>query len=408
MSSVPPPQANTNQTSSSYPQPKKEVVNGHPVSSTMIEIESSSNESSNCVTPPAVTPAVGLTFATPGMSTAISATVPITTKTAAKPTGADTSDTALQAHEEFKKLTSDKDNRNDVSTEEELTTDEDEKHIQPWLDSSDWVPTTRTGRQKTPKEIRSALQTYLNTSGRSQKSVMSEIGVGQGSFRKFMFGSYKNQWSAVQNETYWAAAQFLEKMKDADKENKAVIAKRKASTSDNTASTSGSATKKTKTKAVSSSRAEGDQLLKDFMATPGVAQDDPVFDKCPQVVKKLQEFFQDHPDVTKASFRRIALLGSASNALSKFMASKHADQQGNAVYRRAYTFFEKLRLMKRQPKTPARLENEQKIGPLGFSTKPFRKVDHVYLVPSECPHEAGRNLRALNYRLSRQEQRLDN
>ena len=94
----------------------------------------------------------------------------------------------------------------------------DDEDVMPWEDGSSWVPMTRTGKQKTPNQIRSELQRYLNDSGRTTKSVMEEMGASSRSYYTFMTKeNYKNMWSACKNDTYWKAAKFLFKL---EKENK--------------------------------------------------------------------------------------------------------------------------------------------------------------------------------------------
>ena len=217
------------------------------------------------------------------------------------------------------------------------------------------------------------------------------------------------QWSAVQNQTYWAAARFLAKVKHDSKQKtqqqaKATSKNNKCKTSVDS-SASSAANKKTKTAGPSSeSRAQGDQWLEEVMATPvGLDANHAVFDTCPQVVRKIQQCFQEHPGVTKASFCRIALQGCNNNALAKFLAAPHAEQQGNAVYRRAYVFLEKLRIHQGHPKSAERLQNERDQGPQGFSTKPYREPQHFILVADECPHEANRELQRLIGKMRRQE-----
>jgi hypothetical protein len=105
--------------------------------------------------------------------------------------------------------------------------DSDEEIIDDWEDPQ-WVPTTSGGKQKTPKQIRNEFQKYLDQCGRTQKDVLAEIGIGANSFRKFMNpATYKGQWSATQNGTYWAAARLLAKLsyekkmqKEAESKNK--------------------------------------------------------------------------------------------------------------------------------------------------------------------------------------------
>lgn len=295
---------------------------------------------------------------------------------------------------------------NDMTDDDDDDNSDEEEPMKPW-DDPDWVPTTSTGRQKTPNEIRGALKKYIATSGRTQKSLLEEIKVGHCTYHKFMTRSYKNQWSAAKNQTYWAAARFLEKIKHASKKQsskKKVNSKKRKTALAHSNNSNSVSNKKAKT-TPSESRAEGDAWLEGIMAAPvSVPTGAPVFDTCPQIVQKLKQCFEDHPGVTKASFCRIALLGCNNNALAKFMAAPYAEQQGNAVYARAYRFLEMLRIREGQPKTTARLQNEQDQGSEGFSTKPYREPGlHVILVPGECPREASRLMKEHIWKLRRQE-----
>ncbi|CAB9504206.1 expressed unknown protein [Seminavis robusta] len=234
----------------------------------------------------------------------------------------------------------------------------------PWEDC-DWVPMMSSGKQKTPNQIRGEFQRYLDTCGRTTKDVLEEIGVSSRSFYKFMNRkNYKDPWSAVQNQTYFEAGRFLAKHDHQKKLQKKQDKKRKASSSSD-----GTAVKKAKP-SVAAQRAEADAWLTEVLATTG-ANEEVVYDSCPELVKKIKKLFQDKPGVTKAAFCRIALSGANNNALAKFLAAKHQDQQGNAVYRKAYAFFEKLRIKNGEAKTKARLKHEQEKGPEGFSIKPL-------------------------------------
>ena len=301
--------------------------------------------------------------------------------------------------------------RNDAdhqdSTDNDMTDDDvsDEEEEMPWEDP-DWIPTTSKGRQKTPNEIRGALKKYIATSGRTQKSLLEEIKVGHCTFHKFMTRPYKNQWTAVKNQSYLAAARFLEKIKHTSKKQnskKKANSTNKRKTAVNTANSSVS-NKKART-TPSESRVEGDTWLEGVMAaSTSVPVGAPVFDTCPQIVQKLKQCFEQYPGVTKASFCRIALSGSNTNALAKFLAAPYAEQQGNAVYAKAYRFFEILRILEGQPKTTARLQNERDQGAEGFSTKPYREPgQHVILAAGECPREASRFMKEHIWKLRRQE-----
>jgi len=263
----------------------------------------------------------------------------------------------------------------EVSTTPRTVTEEDEEHM-PWEDC-DWVPTMSNGKQKTPNQIRGELQRYLDSCGRTQTSVVQDLQVNNNSFRKFMNPkTYKDQWSALQNGTYWAAARFLAQLAhdNKTKKRKGTVA---GAASDTTTST-GPAKKKVKTE----SRAEADAWLLETMAVT-LLQTGVVFGSCPQVVQKIKQCLTDHPGLTKASFCKVALEGVNHNSLARFLAGKKQDQQGNVVYKRAYAFFEKLRIKNGEAKSKARLKNESEQGPGGFDTAPYRPCNTYYIVAGE-------------------------
>jgi hypothetical protein len=54
--------------------------------------------------------------------------------------------------------------------------------------------------------------------------------------------------------------------------------------------------------------------------------------------------------------------------MNPFLAGENQDQCGNITYRRAYTFFEKKRILEGEPKTARRRKNEKE-NPMGYSLK---------------------------------------
>jgi hypothetical protein len=60
---------------------------------------------------------------------------------------------------------------------------------------------------------------------------------------------------------------------------------------------------------------------------------------------------------------------------------KKQDQCGSITYRRAYDFFEKMRIMKGEPKSARRLKNEAE-HPTGFSLEKERGYKYIFLAPS--------------------------
>ena len=259
---------------------------------------------------------------------------------------------------------------------DDIDIDDDEDVCMPW-EEENWVPTTASGKQKTPNQIRNEFQRYLDSCGRTQGSVLEEIRINNNSFRKFMNPkTYKNQWSAAQNGTYWAAAKLLAQEKHAAKQQ-AGKKRKPAAAADAGAS---GVVKKAKTE----SRADAEAWLHKVMA--GTNATTVVYDSCPEVVKKIKQCLQDHPGLTRAAFCKVALLGSNNNALARFLAAKGQDQSGNQVYPRAYAFFEKLRLQEGKAKSKIRIKNEAEQGATGFSTKPSNAGRPSYfLVPKGMP-----------------------
>ena len=137
------------------------------------------------------------------------------------------------------------------------------------------------------------------------------MGVNNNSFRKFMDpGTYKNQWSATQNGTYWAGAKLLAQVAyDKELAKKMNKGKRKSSGGDSSTAAPGGA-KKAKVAGEASSSAprkksaaevklEALQLIQRINAVEGV-HESVVYDTCPQVVTKIKSFLQ-RDGMTKAN-----------------------------------------------------------------------------------------------------------
>ena len=73
----------------------------------------------------------------------------------------------------------------------------------------DWVPRTSSGKQLSPSSLRNQITKFLATGTITTSAFLNEINVNAASYRRFMSGDYRDQWSACQNGTYWAAARFL-------------------------------------------------------------------------------------------------------------------------------------------------------------------------------------------------------
>lgn len=240
--------------------------------------------------------------------------------------------------------------------------------LKPWEEDG-WLPMTKSGKQKSPNQIRNELQKYIDQckadGSSTQTKIIERMGVNSNTFRRFMNPkTYKNQWSATSNGTYLAAAQLLAEVKhDAD------VAKKTGKRKSAAASVNGSKKAKTGGEAgsfPSKSDKSDAQALIDKIIAQDLPEDAPIYDSCPQVVAKIKAFLAQD-GMTKAAFLR-ALGNLNSNSLARFVAGKKQDQCANITYKRAYTFFEKQRLVEGKAKSAARMRNEcEQIG--GFSTR---------------------------------------
>ena len=268
--------------------------------------------------------------------------------------------------------------------------------LKPWEEDG-WVPRTASGKQKSPNVIRGELQRHIDSSPLTQTAIIQKMGVNNNSFRRFMDPkTYKDQWSACQNGTYWAAARLLAEDKwTKDQEKKASKGKKKAATT--TATATATATGKRKADgeenagnaaAVASAsavakpapkrtKADTVALMARINATQG-AHTSIVYDSCPDLVKKMKDFL-DEPGVTKSDLCT-ALGAINSNSLRTFLMGKKQDQCGNVTYLRAYAFFEKKRIMEGKKKTARRVKNEAE-KPTGFSLEKERAGKWVFSAP---------------------------
>jgi hypothetical protein len=150
----------------------------------------------------------------------------------------------------------------------------------PYWEEQGWVPTMKSGKQRTPNMIRNELQRFLDQSNETQTAILERMGVNSNSFRRFMNPkTYKNQWSAVDNGTYWAAAKLLEAERGKKKEA-APSKKRKATTNDGVAGPVVS--KKSKAELKWDVVAKMNRIN----SVAGV-HESIVYDSCPEIVKKV-------------------------------------------------------------------------------------------------------------------------
>lgn len=179
----------------------------------------------------------------------------------------------------------------------------------------------------------------------------------------------------LRNGTYWAAGRLLEQVKYENEQPKKAAKKaggKRKSNGPEGASEKAKTTGETPAAAPTKSKAqlglETQQLIDRILAVEGVPNT-PVYDSCPQLVKKIKEFLA-RPGMTKAAFLK-ALDDLNSNSLNRFLTGKGQDQCGNATYRLGYIFVEKLRILEGKPKSAARKKNELE-KPMEFSLEKER------------------------------------
>jgi len=245
----------------------------------------------------------------------------------------------------------------------------------PWEDE-DYIPRTPSGKQKSPNQIRGEIQRYIDASSETQSFIVTNrLGLSYSSFSKFMNPkTYKDQWSACQNSTYWAAARLLEKHKYEQKIAKKTTktktkeassgGKRKQESNSNDENNVNGATTTITTTAVEQpsrkkSKAETKKDIETYIeriVTTTPLPNNRVYDGCPEIVKKIKEFLK-RDGVTKAFFCRV--IGNVnSNSMNQFLLKKKQDGAGMIAYPLSYSFFEKMRLHENKPKSKKRLRNE--------------------------------------------------
>ncbi|GMF33321.1 unnamed protein product [Phytophthora lilii] len=203
-------------------------------------------------------------------------------------------------------------------------------------------------------QIRTKIRNFLGTKEMTQAAFLKLCSINSNSFYRFM--NLKGPYSGCDNQTYEGAAIFFYRREKKQKEEKANLKTMKPKERKR------KATEEKEQKAKKSKT--GQDLLKKIeeVELPDMNEDGnvPVFDDCDEIRKKIN-FFLGEKTVTKAAFLR-ALGDVNSNSLRSFMNLKRGAGSGaaNIVYRTAYVFFEKKRILEGGKKTKKRLENEQR------------------------------------------------
>ncbi|KAG6612148.1 Major Facilitator Superfamily (MFS) [Phytophthora cinnamomi] len=210
------------------------------------------------------------------------------------------------------------------------------------------------------QQIRAKIRNFLGTKEMTQTAFLKLCDINSNSFYRFM--NLKGPYGGSDNQTYELAAIFFYRREKQQQEEKAKLkAVKPAERKRKAAEVKENKAKKAKT---------GDDLLQKIqdVELPDADEDGavPVYDDCDEIRKKIN-YFLGEKTVTKAAFLR-ALGDVNSNSLRTFMNMKRGAGSGaaNVVYRTAYVFFEKKRVLEGGKKTKKRLDNEAKQGPNGF------------------------------------------
>ncbi|KAG2824000.1 hypothetical protein PC118_g11139 [Phytophthora cactorum] len=201
---------------------------------------------------------------------------------------------------------------------------------------------------------------FLGTKEMTQTAFLKLCNINSNSYYRFM--NLKGPYGGCDNQTYEGAAIFFYRREKKEKADKAKLKALKPQARKRKATEE----KEQKTKKLKT----GDELLKKIqdVELPDMDEDGSVavFDDCDEIRKKIN-FFLGEKIVTKAAFLR-ALGDINSNSLRSFMNSKRGAGSGaaNVVYRTAYIFFEKKRILEGGKKTKKRLDSEKTQDRHGF------------------------------------------
>jgi hypothetical protein len=266
------------------------------------------------------------------------------------------------------------------------------------MDGGDWKPTYGPSKkQKTPNMIRAAIRKYISDNNINQTEFLRRIGVNSNSFGKFMTMKYKDEWSAVQNGTYWSAARFLAmeevKQKIITKEEKVAakdIKTNKRTLDDFFGASAAAATGATGSAsavaapaaasiptaaAKKSKKAEIEAELL-AISSVDVHVNCAVFANCDEVRLMLHKYLLTS-GVTDGAWLRT--IGAQTKSLKSFRGFKGKGAgASNQVYQKAWRFFEQKRILEGQPKSAKRLEQEARWGPQGFDLRHDSGTRYVF------------------------------
>ncbi|EQC40697.1 hypothetical protein SDRG_01772 [Saprolegnia diclina VS20] len=211
----------------------------------------------------------------------------------------------------------------------------------------------------------------------TQAAFLKQIGANSNSYQRYM--KLKGPYGGCDNSTYSGSLHFFyqrekkeKKAKEAEKAAKKAAPKRKKATGDDSEDEAPLvASKKAKT-----TKLTGADRLAQIEAVE-LPENLGVYDDCDVVRDYLQQF------IIAKECTQVALaahLNFSVASLRKYLAMRgKREGSGSIVYKAAYFFFEKLRLLENKPKSNKRLKIE-KTMPQGYSLERDSKYGWVY-----CP-----------------------
>ncbi|ETK77522.1 hypothetical protein L915_16226 [Phytophthora nicotianae] len=206
-------------------------------------------------------------------------------------------------------------------------------------------------------QIRVKIRKLLSTKEMTQTAFLDLLDIEPKEFREFM--GLTGPIAGEDNSTYLGGTIFFDHYEKREKEKLKYMKPKDRKL------------KAVEQKEVKTKRSkDGAELLKRIEEVELPDMDDdgtvPVFDDCDEIRKKIN-YFLGEGMVTKAAFLR-ALGDVNSNSLRSFMNLRCGANSGasNVVYRTAYVFFEKKRVLEGKEKSVKRLANEDLQGPDGF------------------------------------------
>ncbi|EGZ18979.1 hypothetical protein PHYSODRAFT_499398 [Phytophthora sojae] len=230
-------------------------------------------------------------------------------------------------------------------------------------------------RQWSCRDVRLKIRAFLGSRKMTQAAFLKVIDVDASLYRRFM--ALKGPDEGGSNPTYKGAAIFFYRREQQEKKEEAMKPKetKRTAAEVNQAKQRLKVKPKEKKRKTAGEREEkakkardGKELLRrvEDVELPDVDEEGcvPVYDDCDEIRRKIDEFLVEGM-VTKAAFLR-ALGNVNSNSMRRFMSLNRGAGAANEVYRKAYAFFEKKRILDGEEKTVQRLANEDLQGPEGF------------------------------------------